>query len=51
MILSTAFEGYRWTALGAFGVALAIAGQLARAQTKGNPALAAAGGTAQPRAC
>jgi len=26
MILSTAFEGYRWTALGAFGVALAIAG-------------------------
>jgi drug/metabolite transporter (DMT)-like permease len=26
MAVSTVFEGYRWTALGAFGVALAIVG-------------------------
>ena len=26
MVVSTFFEGYRWTAIGAFGVVLAIAG-------------------------
>ena len=28
MLLSTAFEGYRWTAIGVLGVALAVVGNV-----------------------
>jgi drug/metabolite transporter (DMT)-like permease len=49
MLLSTLFEGYRWTPLAAFGVVLAVAGNwLALQPARRRNRRAAAGAASEP---